>query len=218
MTDTVIFDMDGLLVDSEPLWTIAMQDVFSSVGAYISPELAAKTTGLRTVEVVDFWYDYFKWEGKSKEQVSGEIIEAVSHQVMTKGRLMEGVNDVLELVRRKGMKMGLASSSPICFIERVLEHFWLKDYFQEVSSAEFESYGKPHPGVYLTCAGKLGSSPLNCLAFEDSVNGMIAAKAARMKVVAVPEEHNLNNPRYVLADLKLDSLTQFTEDHLLRLS
>lgn len=217
MIDTVIFDMDGLLVDSEPLWTIAMQEVFASVNAYISPELANRTTGLRTTEVIDYWYEYFKWEGKSKQQVADEIIESISSLVVTKGKLMEGVHPVLELFRKKGMRMGLASSSPISFIEKVLEHFRLGEYFQELASGELEPYGKPHPGVYLTCAQRLGSSPLNCMAFEDSINGMVAAKAARMKVVVVPEVHHRNNPRYVLADMKLDSLEDFTEDHLSRL-
>lgn len=217
MIDTVIFDMDGLLVDSEPLWTIAMQEVFATVNARISPEMAHHTTGLRTAEVIDYWYDYFKWEGKSKQQVADEIIESIGSLVMTKGKLMEGVLPVLELFRKKDFKMGLASSSPLVFIEKVLHHFGLGEYFSQLASGEFEPYGKPHPGVYLTCAQRLESSPLNCLAFEDSINGMIAAKAARMKVVAVPEEHNRNNPRYALADLKLDSLTQFTEEELSRL-
>lgn len=217
MIDTVIFDMDGLLVDSEPLWTIAMQEVFASVNARISPEMAHRTTGLRTAEVIDYWYEYFKWEGKSKQQVAGEIIESIGSLVIAKGKLMDGVLPVLELFRKKGFKMGLASSSPIGFIEKVLLHFRLTEYFSQLASGEFEPYGKPHPGVYLTCAQRLESSPLNCLAFEDSINGMIAAKAARMKVVAVPEEHNRNNPRYVLADQKLDSLAHFTEEELSRL-
>ena len=213
MIDTVIFDMDGLLVDTEPLWIIAMQDVLATVGVTISPELAAQTTGLRTVEVVDYWYEYFQWKGKSKEQISAEIMEAVTRQVLQQGKPMEGVHYILEFFKGRGLKIGLASSSPLDFIHFVLDHFRLKAYFEAVASAEHEPYGKPHPAVYLSCAQSLGSKPLNCLAFEDSINGTIAAKAARMKVVAVPEVHNQQNPKYVVADLKLDKLSDFTEMH-----
>jgi len=213
MIDTVIFDMDGLLVDTEPLWIVAMQDVLATVGVTITPELAAQTTGLRTVEVVDYWYDYFKWKEKTKEQISDEIMDAVTQQVLHQGKPMEGVHYILDFFKVRNLKIGLASSSPLNFINIVLEHFQLKPYFEAVASAEHEPYGKPHPAVYLSCAQSLGSKPLNCLAFEDSINGTIAAKAARMKVVAVPEVHNLQNPKYVVADLKLDKLSDFTEMH-----
>jgi mannitol-1-/sugar-/sorbitol-6-/2-deoxyglucose-6-phosphatase len=217
MIDTVIFDMDGLLVNSEPLWVEAMQEVMSSVGVELTPDLAMKTTGLRTVEVVDYWYDHFRWNHKSKEQVADEIIEGVKERVLQQGVLMEGVAYILEFFRSRKVKLGLASSSPMEFIDHILDHFQLKGQFQAISSAEFEPYGKPHPAVYLSCAKDLGSFAAQCLAFEDSVNGMVAAKAARMKVVAVPEPHNQGNPRFALADLKLNSLLEFGEGELARL-
>ena len=217
MIDTVIFDMDGLLVDTEPLWVVAMQQVLQTVNVTITPELAIQTTGLRTVEVVNYWYDHFKWNGKTKEQVSQEIIEAVSEQVVCNGKPMEGMKYILDFFKEQKIKLGLASSSPIEFIHLVLDHFGLKPYFEAVASAEHEPYGKLHPAVYLSCAQQLKSNPLNCLAFEDSINGMIAAKAARMKVVAVPEMHNKQNPKYTLADLKLDKLSDFTSLHFKQL-
>ncbi len=218
MINTVIFDMDGLLINSEPLWVSAIQEVFASVGVEISPELAMETTGLRTVEVIDYWYDIFKWPGKSKEQVAKEIIDSIEDRVRANGVLMEGAGSILEYFRQKSIKIGLASSSPLQFIHFILQHFHLKSYFHAISSAEHEPYGKPHPAVYLSCARQLNSNPLQCLAFEDSINGMIAAKAARMKVVVVPEEYNRTNPRYVLADKQLESLLQFTDALFSKLS
>ncbi|RFS25136.1 hexitol phosphatase HxpB [Chitinophaga silvatica] len=214
MIDTVIFDMDGLLVDSEPLWGVAMREVFASVGVTLSPELTHLTTGLRTKEVVSYWHDYFKWEGKSSEQVVNEIIDNVTQKIIKEGRPMEGVEYILQYFQAKQFKIGLASSSPLRLITAVLQHFELAPYFQAVYSAEFEDYGKPHPAVYLACAQALNSKPLDCIAFEDSVTGMIAAKAARMTTVVVPEAHNRHNPRYVLANMQLDSLLDFNDTKL----
>lgn len=214
MIDTVIFDMDGLLIDSEPLWGIAMREVFSTVGVHLSPELTHLTTGLRTKEVVSYWYNYYKWEGKSPEQVVNEIIDSVIAKIIASGQPMEGLHYILEYFKEKGFKMGLASSSPLRLINAVLDHLQVKDRFQAVYSAEFEDYGKPHPAVYLACAQALGSDPLDCIAFEDSVTGMVAAKAARMTTVVVPEAHNRKDPRYALANMQLDSLLEFNDAKL----
>lgn len=214
MIDTVIFDMDGLLVDSEPLWGEAMTEVFASVGVTLSPDMWHSTTGLRTKEVVSYWHNYFKWEGKSNEQVTNEIIDSVTHKIITSGRSMEGMVEILQYFKAKQFKIGLASSSPLRLINAVINHFKIADYFQAVYSAEFEDYGKPHPAVYLACARALDSNPLDCLAFEDSVTGMTAAKAARMTAVVVPEEHNRHNPKYALANMQLNSLLEFNDAKL----
>jgi mannitol-1-/sugar-/sorbitol-6-/2-deoxyglucose-6-phosphatase len=214
MINTVIFDMDGLLIDSEPLWGLAMREVFSTVGVELSTELASHTTGLRTKEVVSYWHNYFKWDAKSAEQVTDEIIENVTARILREGRAMEGLHYILDFFAERNFKMGLASSSPMRLIQSVLDHLQIGASLHAVVSAEFEPYGKPHPAVYLSCAEKLNSSPLECVAFEDSVTGMIAAKAARMKVVVVPEVHRREEKKFVLADLKLDSLLEFDEKKL----
>lgn len=217
MINTVIFDMDGLLIDSEPLWGQAMREVFSTVGVSLSSELTSHTTGLRTKEVVSYWHDYFKWDGKSPEQVTTEIIDTVTGKILREGRAMEGLSYILDFFQARNFKIGLASSSPMCLIRSVLDHLAIRDRFDAVISAEFEPYGKPHPAVYLACAQELNSNPLACLAFEDSVTGMTAAKAARMKVVVVPEAHKRNDRRFGLADMQLDSLLEFGDEQLAKL-
>lgn len=99
-------------------------------------------------------------------------------------------------------------------LEKVLTMFDLRDSFDALASAEKLPYSKPHPQVYLDCAAKLGIDPLSCVALEDSVNGMIASKAARMRSIVVPAHENQDDPRFVLADVKLSSLTELTAVHL----
>lgn len=217
MINTVIFDMDGLLIDSEPLWGLAMREVFSTVGVTLSPELTSLTTGLRTKEVVSYWHNYFKWDAKSPEQVTTEILDSVTGKILREGQGMEGFRYILDFFHQQNFKVGLASSSPMRLIQSVLDHLNIRDAFHAVISAEFEAYGKPHPAVYLSCAQELGSDPLSCLAFEDSVTGMIAAKAARMKVVVVPEMHKRSEKRFVLADMQLNSLLEFNAEKLQQL-
>ena len=218
MVDTVIFDMDGLLINSEPLWGEALQEVFAGIGVALPPELAHRTTGLRTNEVVDYWQRYFGWQGHRNEDVTNDILDSVTQKILASATLQPGAAAVLEGFKRRGIPMGLASSSPVRVIDPALQHFGLTPYFKAIHSAEHEVYGKPHPAVYIACAEQLNAQPFHCLAFEDSINGMVAAKAARMKAVVVPEAHNRTNPKYALADLQLDSLEAFGDEHWATLS
>ncbi len=93
--------------------------------------------------------------------------------------------------------------------------FELRDQFDALASAEGLPFSKPHPQVYLDCAARLGASPMHCVALEDSVNGMIASKAARMRSIVVPEAENSRDPRFVLADVKLATLESLTLSDLL---
>lgn len=91
--------------------------------------------------------------------------------------------------------------------------FGLRDSFDALASAEKLPYSKPHPQVYMDCAAKLGLDPLTCVALEDSVNGMVASKAARMRSIVVPAEE-ADDPRFATADVRLTSLEELTARHL----
>lgn len=214
MIKTVIFDMDGLLIDSEPLWNQAMATVFATMNIRLKKEDYIKTTGLRTSEVVDYWHQHFGWAEKSPAQVSEEILEEVTGLITTQGTMMEGAEEILQFFKQKHFKIGLASSSPMRLINSALNHFNLYFYFDAIHSGEHQDFGKPHPAVYLLCAEELDTAPLKCLVFEDSVNGLIAAKAARMKVIVVPEKEQRDDPKYSLADLRLSSLKNFGDNDL----
>ena len=210
-----IFDLDGLLVDSEPLWDQAELDVIASLGVDISRRHELPDTlGLRIDMVVDLWFAQQPWNGPSRQEVTERIITRAIALVEETKPLLPGVREAVALCKSQGIKVGLASASPLHMLEKVLTMFDLRDDFDALASAEKLPYSKPHPQVYLDCATKLGIDPLNCVALEDSVNGMIASKAARMRSIVVPAHENQDDPRFVLADVKLTSLTKLTAAHL----
>ncbi|CAN5918488.1 hexitol phosphatase HxpB [soil metagenome] len=214
MLQAVIFDMDGLLIDSEPHWRAAEIEIFGALGLILTEEQCMQTMGLRLDEVVRHWHERHPWQQRSLKEVESEILQAVEDRVNLYGTAMEGVAEILELFRRQNFRIALASSSSLRLITFVLRKLGIREAFEVVHSAEFEEYGKPHPAIFLSTARQLGLPPTQCLVFEDSFNGLIAAKAARMKAVAVPEGDAFAQTRYDFADLKLRSLSEFNLDHL----
>jgi mannitol-1-/sugar-/sorbitol-6-/2-deoxyglucose-6-phosphatase len=204
-----IFDMDGLLVDTEPLWRKAEVEVFGALGVPLTDALAHTTTGLRVDEVVAHWRARHPWAGTDDARVADDILDAVTALILREGRMLPGVLHALEQVQVAGLKVGLASSSPMRLIEAVLGHFVLRDHFQCWLSAEHEPFGKPHPAVYLRAATALAVPPTACIAFEDSFNGLLAAKSARMRCVLVPAPEARDDQRWGIADAVLDSLADF---------
>ena len=210
-----IFDMDGLLIDSEPLWDRAELDVMASIGVDISRRAELPDTlGLRIDMVVELWFAHQPWNGPSREEVTARVISRAISLVEEKRPLLPGAREAIALCKAQGLKVGLASASPLHMLEKVLEMFDLRDSFDALASAEKLPYSKPHPQVYMDCAAKLGVDPLACVALEDSVNGMIASKAARMRSIVVPAEEGQHDPRFALANVKLTSLVDLTPAHL----
>ncbi len=211
--DTVIFDIDGLLIDSEPLWNEAAEEVFRQYGIALTEQQYQTTTGLRTKEFVDQWFDYFKVSKTMAAEAEQRIIATVLNKIENRGTVMPGVQHIINFFCEKGFKIGLATSSPQELIDLVVRMIGIAPYIKATASAQELPYGKPHPQVYQDCAAKLNSSPSSCLCFEDSFNGLIAAKAARMKCVVVPHHSSLKEERWGAADLKLSSLQNFGELH-----
>ena len=207
-----IFDMDGLLIDSEPLWQEAEIAVLTSVGVPLTRELCRETTGLRLDSVVRFWHERYPWQGASPQVIEARILEAVTNLIVERGQPMPGVKRALDLLRAAQYELAVASSSPMTLIRTSLETFGMSDYFSVLHSAEAESEGKPHPGVYLSTMSRLGASPGNCIAFEDSAMGVRAAKRAGTQVFAVPDPAHASDPGFADADVVLSSLTDFSLD------
>jgi beta-phosphoglucomutase-like phosphatase (HAD superfamily) len=205
----IIFDMDGLLIDSEPIWQEAEIKVFNRIGISLTREMTTQTTGLATDQVVHYWHKKFHWDNPTLSEVAQQIDETVIELIKTKGEGREGVNTVIAACESLKLPMAIASSSPIMLITVVLDKLGLTHKMQIVHSAHDEAFGKPHPAVYLSTAYELGIHPTDCLAFEDSVNGVLAAKAARMRCIAIPEPGMRNDKRFGIADIILHSLNDF---------
>ncbi len=215
---TVIFDIDGLLIDSEPLWHEAATELFNQFGVKLTDAMYTSTTGLRTKEFVQLWFDYFKIDQKFAAEAEKKIVEGVLKRIEDKASIMPGVPHIFDFFASKQFKIGLATSSPPSLIDLVVQMTGIESYLSATASAEYLPYGKPHPQVYLNCAESMNSHPIECICFEDSFNGLIAAKAARMKCVVIPH-HSLNkDARWSAADLKLSSLQNFGELHFDRLN
>lgn len=210
--------MDGLLIDSEPLWVRAELEVFANVGVVLSEEDCARTKGLRVDDVVAYWEARRGFQHATAEDVQARLVTRVVELVSSEGQALPGVATALACARKGGRRVALASSSPMAIIGAALERLGLANAFDVVHSAQYESHGKPHPGIFLRTAERLEVSPLECVVLEDSLTGIIAAKAARMGCIAVPFDHPDHEARFVLADAIVGSLEAVTSDLLDRIS
>ncbi len=215
--DTAIFDMDGLLIDSEPLWQEAAQESLQGLGVTIDDDMYALTVGLRTRECLEHWFAHYGIDHLLIPATDEDITARVILKVEKSGRLMNGVNEAIDLMEQLGFRIGLATSSPMSLIRKVLSKTNLEGRFHAISSAESLPFGKPHPQVYLDCAIALKSNPASCICFEDSFNGMIAAKAAKMKCIVVPSPSAAHRSVWGAADLTLASLHDLKRETLLRI-
>ena len=207
--DAVIFDMDGVLIDSEPRWKIAMEEVFHALGSTLKKEDFQKTVGLRIDEVVHFWNHHENWGISNESEIEEAIIVKMIELISKNAQPLSGVIETLTFLKNKGIKIGLATSSSSRLIKVVLAELNIARFFDFVHSAENEAYGKPHPAVYVKVAEVLNVSPTKCLVIEDSFNGVIAGLAAKMKVVCIPEKTHFPNQRLAVADFHFETMNDF---------
>ena len=215
--DTVIFDMDGLLIDSEPLWFEAGAEVLAGYRKQLTRPLYEQTIGLRTEEWLQYWFQHFNIAFDSITMAHADIEKRVEDKIRSKGKALPGLTHIFQYFISKKYKIGLATSSALQIATAVTDVLGIKPYLQATTSAENLLYGKPHPQVYIDCATQLQSHPSSCICFEDSFNGMIAAKAAKMKCVVVPAHHQLQDAKWGAADLKISSLQNFNDLLLMRM-
>ncbi|MGL5048190.1 MAG: hexitol phosphatase HxpB [Shewanella sp.] len=206
----VIFDMDGILIDSESLWQRVEYDMLSALGVPVTIETIQQNTGLRIDQCVDYWYHKAPWPYYDNATVSQTIVDKVANEILLSGEAMLGVHEAIEHCHALGLKIGLATSSPNTLINAVLTKLNLSEKFMAIASAEQLNYGKPHPEVYLNCAKALDVDPRYCLAIEDSFNGLIAARAANMQTVAIPAPEHRGDAKWIIAHHQVESLLALT--------
>jgi sugar-phosphatase len=212
--DAAILDLDGLLIDSEPLWRQAEQEVFGAVGLALTEDDCRRTTGLRCDAVVAYWYERRPWSGPSQAEVQRRLDARVLALVRTEGRAMPGVDAALDVLEGAGLRLAVASSSTRALIDAALERLGLDRRIAIRCSSFDESAGKPDPAVYLTAARELGVEPARCVAVEDSAPGVEAAWRAGMSVVAVPDPEQRGLAGFDRADVVLGSLGELTSEVL----
>jgi HAD superfamily hydrolase (TIGR01509 family) len=188
MTAAVVFDLDGVIVDSEHVWDEIREELARERGGRWHPGAQRDMMGMSSTEWSRYMHDTIGL-AESPEEISAEVVRRLQRRYREHLPLIPGA---VEAVRRIGAlwPLGLASSSNREVIDLVLDLAGLADAFAATVSSEEVAHGKPAPDVYLEAAARLGVDPRDCVAVEDSHNGIRSAKAAGMAVVAAP------NPRY----------------------
>ncbi|MGC5017066.1 HAD family hydrolase [Micromonospora sp. DT47] len=214
--DAVVFDLDGVIVDSEPVWEEVRRAYVAAHGGTWQPDTQHRLMGMSTGE----WADHLSGElgvDRSPGQVATEVVEEMTRRYVEHVPL---IDDADRVVRRLAARwpLGLASSSPTRLIAAALAATDLTDAFGVTLSTEETARGKPAPDVYLAVAERLGVDPARCVAVEDSSNGVRSAAAAGMRVVAVPHgSYPLDPDAEALAAVVLPTVDALTPEVVDRL-
>jgi HAD superfamily hydrolase (TIGR01509 family) len=207
MIQTVIFDMDGVIVDTEPVHHYAYNEHFKQLGIDITPEIYATFTGNSTKNI----FERLKGEFNLEQEVQAlvETKRTLFNAAFDSKEdlfLLDGVEDLIKELHSNGMQLVLASSSARVTIERVFNRFGLHQYFSHIVSGEDFPKSKPHPAIFLQAA-LLANTPVEeCIVIEDSTNGILAAKAAGIYCVGFDSFHSkmqdYSNADMVITDFK----------------
>jgi HAD superfamily hydrolase (TIGR01509 family) len=211
MVDAVVFDLDGVLVDSEPVWEEVRRAYVADTGGRWRANAQARLMGMSTTE----WALYLSRElavPRPPDQVAREVVAQMVNRYGTRVPLIAGADTVVREVAQV-WPVGLASSSPPELIRAALAAAGLEATFAVTLSTEQVRRGKPAPDVYLAVAAQLGARPTRCVAVEDSTNGVRSAATAGMRVIAVPRSsYPIDTAARGLAALVVDDITAVTPD------
>lgn len=201
---SVIFDMDGVMIDSEPQWAEAQIEVLETLGINITVEDCEKfTRGKRIDELSETWIKKFNLT-ISNAELSEAILAYGCNAIQKSGSALAGLYELLDFLQSNNIRLAVATSSPPVIIKAVFDRLKLWDYFPIQCTAMDEDYGKPHPAVYLSAVKKLGIEKQECIVIEDSVTGLIAAKAANLTTFLVNPHYQ--NEKFSIADERMLSL------------
>jgi HAD superfamily hydrolase (TIGR01509 family) len=207
VTEAVVFDLDGVLVDSEHVWDDVREELARERGGRWHDRAQADMMGMSSIE----WSRYMHHViglADSPEDINDEVVRRMLARYADDLPLIDGAADAVERLAGS-FRIGLASSSNRPLIDAVLAESGLAQFFEATVSSEEVAHGKPAPDVYVEAALRLAVAPDHCAAIEDSGNGILAAHAAGMRVVAIPNtRYPPSDEALALADLVVDSLGQ----------
>jgi sugar-phosphatase len=208
--DAAIFDMDGLLIDSEPIWHRVEIDILGDLGVPLTVDMCRQTKGRFVLEAVDHWFAIYPWDGPSTLEVASAIVDAMARELLLGGELLPGAVQAVTFFRERGMRTAVASSASLRLNEAVIARHGLVEMFEVAHSAEGEPAGKPAPAVFLTTARLLDVDPGRCVVLEDSLAGVVAAAAAGMACIAVPQPDGISHEEATVpaGDITLSSLLE----------
>lgn len=209
MIDAVVFDLDGVLLDSEQVWDEVREQLVKERGGRWHNRAQTEMMGMSSTEWSRYMHDELGVP-ESPEEISAEVVRRLEDVYRRRLPLLDGAREAVERLAAS-WPLGLASSSNREVIDLVLELGGLDRFFRVTVSSEEVPRGKPAPDVYLESARLLEAAPELCAAVEDSRNGIRAAKAAVMRVIAIPNPHfPPDDESLALADVTLSSLTELT--------
>lgn len=209
----VIFDLDGTLIDSMWVWTEIDVEFLGKRGIILPEDLTKKTEGLSFTEVAQYFKKTFKLE-ETIEEIKNEWLEMARDFYSNRIQLKPGAKELIEILKSKGIKMGIGTSCSRDLAEMVLLRHRIMKYFNTIVTSCEVSKGKPHPDVFLKVSEKLKTEPSSMLVFEDTVAGVYAAKAAGMKAVAVYDEcsREFQDELREIADYYVNSINDFIKE------
>ena len=208
--DTVIFDLDGTLVDSMWMWTDIDIEYLSRFGFEFDKQLQIDIAGMSVTETACYFREKYGIP-RTIEQIIGDWIEMSYDKYKNEVGLKPYAVELLDYFRSEGIKLGIASSNAIDMIEVCLDSNGIRDRFDVIVTSDQAERGKPYPDVYLLAAERLGAEPERCLVFEDIPAGIMAAKAAGMKAVAVYDRFSeeADAEKHRLADMYCHDFSDF---------
>ena len=216
MIEAVVFDLDGVLVDSEPVWEQVRRQVVAAHGGRWAADTQQRLMGMSTPE----WARYLSEElgvGLPPETVAALVIDQMRARYETQVPAMPGAAGAVRQLAAR-WPLGLASSSPPVLIGAALDGMGLRGCFAVTMSTQQVARGKPAPDIYLAVTSQLGYPPERCAAVEDSANGIQSAAAAGLTVIAVPHPRYPPGPAALgSASLVLTSLAPLTPDAVAQL-
>jgi HAD superfamily hydrolase (TIGR01509 family) len=207
--EAVVFDLDGVLLDSEQVWDEVREALVKERGGRWHEQAQTEMMGMSSVEWSRYMHDELDLP-EPPEEISAEVVRRLDEVYRKRLPLIDGAREAVERLAAR-WPLGLASSSNREVIDLVLDLSGLAQFFRVTVSSEEVPRGKPAPDVYLEAARGLGVPPERCAAVEDSHNGIRSAKAAGMRVIAIPNQHYPpGEEALALADVTLGSLEELT--------